>query len=77
MKIWKLADDRFPEIPSAEEHGWRFVDGQIEPVWTEKDILLGTLVDLMKDETGEASENEDDYSCDSDESEESDSELIV
>ena len=77
MKIWKLADERFPEIPSAQEHGWKIEDGKIEPVWTEKEILPRKLVDLMKDGNGEDSENEDDYSCDSDECEESDTELIV
>ena len=74
MKIWKLALDRFPEIPRATEHGWTIIDDHIEPLWNEKDVLPKNLIDLMMDL--DSSESEEELEDETSESDDSDSDSI-
>ena len=41
----------FPDIPDPDRvHGWVKVDGKLEPLWTDGDILPSHIIDLMSEE---------------------------
>ena len=65
VKVWRLASERFPEIPSAGEYGWIVRKKSIEPLWTDGEVLPKTLIDLIRTGGGEESESEEDDCCDS------------
>ena len=71
-----MANERFPDIPSAGEHGWIVGEDSIEPLWTEKEILPKSLIDLIRPSGGEDSDTEEDECCDSEVSDESEMEDI-
>ena len=66
VRIWKLAEENFPEKPEPIHHGWKRVENGLEPSWCEKDILPTQLVDLL-DDLGdpETIEEENEYESDS------------
>ena len=49
--------ENFPEIPSAEGHGWIQRNGLLEPLWCQGNLLPEQLADLL--EEGEESGQED------------------
>ena len=61
--IWKRAYIAEPEIPNpADGHGWVMVDGRLEPMWCEGDILPRQLTSIL--ESVVQSEEEDDSDSD-------------
>ena len=87
VAIWKRAHVPEPDLPGATMgHGWTLVDGILEPLWYEGEILPQQLTDIANPRHSEASDDEgDDDSEDDDDdapapglvldSEESDSDM--
>ena len=64
VRIWKLANENFPEIPDPTLHGWTYVGDSLEPTWSSKPILPTELVDLMEEKIDSDSEEEVIYESD-------------
>ena len=63
--VWKRAHELFPEVPSPlEGHGWTMVNGCMEPLWTDGDILPTRMLDILD-------------TCESDSEDDSDVELDI
>ena len=62
VKVWRLASERFPDIPSAGKYGWIVGENSIEPLWT--DVLPKILIDLIRSGGEEESELEKVEYCD-------------
>ena len=65
--IWKKASVPDPDIPEPTDgHGWHVIDGKLEPLWFEDDLLPKQLVDILIDAEEEDnmsdSESEEAYS---------------
>ena len=60
VAIWKRALDPNPSVPDPEGHGWTRVDGKLEPLWYEGNILPQALVDASVDHSERAVESDDD-----------------
>ena len=65
VRIWKLADMNFPELPDPSSHGWIVNDEGLEPRWCEGEVLPGELIDLLDDVAEQTSDEEEDYESDS------------
>ena len=72
VKIWKLALENFPEIPTPCDHGWRFGESGLEPLWSEEAVLPAQLADLLVDTAASDTDAEDDVVLESDSSSDSD-----
>ena len=58
--VWKHAHIAKPEIPSPlAGHGWTMVDGHIEPLWIEGDIMPQELADMLEAAVGDVAQQDD------------------
>ena len=58
--IWKQANIPDPVIPNpVDGHGWTLVDGNIEPLWTDGDVLPQQLTDILEGTMNEAAEDDE------------------
>lgn len=68
VAVWKSSHIAKPNIPQASErHGWTRVDGVLEPLWIEGQVLPQRLADILQDTM--------DVNSDEEEEEESDDEV--
>ena len=60
--IWKRAHITDPDIPLATDgHGWTMVDGKMEPLWYDGDVLPQQLIDIVEGSpTDDEDESDDD-----------------
>ena len=66
VRIWKLAEENFPERPQPTNHGWKLTEMGLEPLWSEENILPTQLVDLLEDVVVPDTDEEDnEYESDS------------
>ena len=40
---WKQSDEPHPAIPSPLEHGWCLMNGDLEPIWCDEEIVSLTF----------------------------------
>ena len=73
--IWKQAKENFPEIPSAEYHGWMKRDGLLEPLWCEGNLFPKQLANLLDEEDQSDVEDNELIEANETDSECSDSEI--
>ncbi len=69
VAIWKRAHEANPILPSPTDGNcWTTADGQLEPLWTDGDIIPKSLVDDLEDVQAESfdEENENDEEDDGD-----------
>ena len=57
--VWRRALENFLEVPDVTNHGWVVVDGILEPLWCEGDLLPDELVDLLEENNNSESEEEE------------------
>ena len=61
--IWKQVHVPKPDIQDpAEVHGWQIVNGEIEPVWLEGDVMPIVLADILEDHSEKEDDNVSDES---------------
>ena len=59
LSIWKNSHIAQPNIPVASErHGWTRVNGVLQPLWIEEQVLPQRLADILQD-TIDADSDED------------------
>ena len=62
MAVWKRAHLNNPEIPNpSEDHGWKVIDGTIEPLWVNGEVIPPKLADILEG-TVDDDDNDDLYS---------------
>ena len=61
--IWKQVHVPKPDIQDPfEVHGWQIVNGEIEPVWLEGDVMPIVLADILEDHLEKEDDNVSDES---------------
>ena len=64
VAIWKRAHVPDPHIPvPSDDHGWTMIEGKLEPLWYEGDMIPIELADISE---GPAFETDDDGDSDGD-----------
>lgn len=60
VSIWKNAHIAQPDVPTpSEDHGWTLVNGMIQPLWVQGDILPSSMVPILQETLDEESSEED------------------
>ena len=61
--IWRQVHVPKPDIQDpVEVHGWQTVNGEIEPVWLEGDVMPIVLADILEDHLEKEDDNVSDES---------------
>ena len=65
--IWKISHMANPEVPNPEEHGWKMVDGMLQPQWFQDRAIPEKLEELEKRDLckDDESDSENEYLFDS------------
>ena len=59
VAIWKRSHIANPDIPPAtDSHGWTIIDGKLEPLWYDGDMLPKQLTDIVDRSSGDTSDSD-------------------
>ena len=67
VAIWRSAHQPNPDIPHPDQHGWKMVDGHLQPLWFQGDDIPAQLVDVCLRSSDDSEEDDDDSLVDVDE----------
>ena len=64
VAIWKKANIADPEIPDHVGHGWHVIDGKMEPLWFDGDVLPQQRTDIAEGSPTDSGNSDDDSDLD-------------